>query len=164
MAKRIKTYLKFQRSERDKVSFVSYVRKENGSWKGCHESDDCKKKIVLADAGVAETLLENVLYNTTLVPMKECMGFVAISAEPVRFTAQIDTFIEDNKYAVEVRFGHKLIVYDPSSKQENRRSIDGIIQTLSRRIDIKEPERVICDFKESAETVLAYYKADHPEL
>lgn len=163
MAKRIKTYLKFQRSERDKVSFVSYVRKENGSWKGCHESDDCKKKIVLVDAGIAVTILDNVLYNTTLVPMKECMGFVAISAEPVKFQARIDTFIEDDKYAVEVRFGHKLIVYDPSSKQENRRSIDGIIQILSRRIDIKEPERVICDFKESAETVLAYYKADHPK-
>ena len=112
MSKRIKTYLKFQRSERDKVAFVSYVRKENGSWKGCHESDGCKKKIVLADAGVAETLLENVLYN----------------------------------------------------KLENRRSIDGIIQTLARRIDIKDQEQVIADFRESAEIVLAYWKADHPSV
>ena len=164
MAKRIKTYLKFQRSERDKVSFVSYVRKENGSWKGCHETDEHKKKIVLVDAKVAETLIENVLYNATLIPMHERDGFVAISAEPVRFTASVEMIIEDDKYVVEVKFGHKLIVYDPSSPMENRRSIDGIIQILSHRIDIKEPERVICDFKESAETVLAYYKADHPEL
>jgi hypothetical protein len=164
MSKRIKTYLKFQRSERDKVAFVSYVRKENGSWKGCHESDGCKKKIVLADAGVAETLLENVLYNTKLVPMKECMGFVAISAEPVKFAATIETIIDDTRYAVEVKFGHKLITYEPDSKLENRRSIDGIIQTLARRIDIKDPEQVIADFRESAEIVLAYWKADHPSV
>lgn len=161
MVKRIKTYLKFQRSERDKRYFVSYVRKENGSWKGCHESDACKKKIVLADAKVAQTLLENVLYSVTLVPMKECMGFVAISAVPVKFSATVETFIDDDRYAVDVKFGHKLITYDPSSPLENRRSIENIVETLRRRIDIKHPEQVIADFKESAETVLAYYKADH---
>ena len=164
MAKKIKTYLKFRRSERNGTSFVSYVRKENGSWKGCHESDGYKKKIVLADAALAAILLENVLYNTTLIPMKESMGFVAINAEPVKFQARINTIIDDDRYAVEVKFGHKLIVYEPASPMENRRSIDGIIKTLSHRIDIKDPERVICDFKESALTVLAYYKSDHPNL
>ncbi len=163
MSKKIKTYLKFQRSERDKTSFVAYVRKENGSWKGCHESDSCKKKIVLADSQVAQTLLENALYSTTLVPMKECMGFVAISAEPVRFTATVETFIDSERYEVEVRFGHKLITYDPSSSLENRRSISGIVRTLEHRIDIRRPEQVIADFREAAETVLAYYKADHPQ-
>ena len=163
MSKRIKTYLKFQRSERDKTSLVSYVRKEKGSWKGCHENEDYKKKIVLVDASTSLTMLENVLYDVTLVPMKQRDGFVAISAEPVRFPARIDTIIDDSRYAVEVRFGHKLIVYDPASPMDNRRSIDGIIQVLSRRIDIREPERVVSDFKEAAETVLAYYRADHPE-
>jgi len=162
MPKKIKTYLKFKRSERDMHAFVSYVRKENGSWKGCHESDECKKKVVLADNMLATTLLENVLYSAILVPMKECMGFVAISAQPVKFATTVETIIDDNRYAVEVKFGHKLLVYEPGSKHENRRSIDGIIQTLARRIDIKEPERVIHDFRESAETVLAYYRADHP--
>lgn len=161
MSKRIKTYLKFQRSERDKVSLVAYVQKENGSWKGCHESDKCKKKVVLADSQIAQTLLENVLYNATLIPMKERMGFVAISAEPVKFPATIETFIDDDgRYAVDVRFGHKLITYEPDSKLENRRSISGIIETLERRIDIKHPEQVIADFKEAAEIVFAYYKAD----
>ena len=163
MAKRIKTSLKFQRSDRDKVTFVSYVRKERGSWKGCHENEGCKKKIVLADIELAKGLLENVLYDTILVPMKECMGFVAISAEPVKFVARINTIIDDDKYMVEVKFGHKTIVFDPTSPMDNRRSIDGIIKTLLKRIDIKNPEQVICDFKESAEIVMAYYKADHPE-
>ncbi len=138
---------------------VAFVRKENGSWKGCHEHDTCKKKIVLADVGVAETLLENVLYNTVLVPMKERMGFVAISAEPVTFKANIGLAVNDGCYAVEVKFGHKKIVYDPASKMENRRSLEGVIQTLSRSVDIKDPDRVVEDFKEAAETVLAYYKA-----
>lgn len=163
MTKRIKTYLKFQRSERDNISLISYVRKDNGSWKGCHENDDCKKKIVLVDAELASTILENVLYSTVLVPMKERDGFVAINATPVKFSAQVESFIDDTRYAVEVKFGHKVIVYDPSSKLDNRRSIDGIAQTLMRRIDIKDPERVVMDFKDAAQTVLAYFKADHPE-
>ena len=161
MPKRIKTYLKFQRSERDKTTFVSYVRKENGSWKGCRENDEYKKKVVLADIGIAGTLVENVLYSAVLVPMKECMGFVAISAEPVKFTAKVEIVIEDERYAVDVRFGQKLITYEPASTMENRRSIDAIIQTLARRMDIRDAEQVIRDFKESAEIVLAYYKADN---
>ena len=162
MTKRIKTLLKFQKSDRDKMSFVAYVRKDkSGSWKGCRETDGNKKKIVLADKQVAETMMENVLYSTTLIPMKECMGFVAISAEPVRFTANINTIIDDDRYMVEVKFGNKTIVYDPSSSMENRRTIPGIIETLLHRIDIKHPDQVIEDFREAAEIVLAYYKADH---
>lgn len=163
MAKKIKTYLKFQRSNRDNVTFVAFVRKERGSWRGCHETDGCKKKIVLADIVLAETLLDGVLYSTHLVPMKERMGFVAISAEPVKFAARINTIVDDDKYVVEVKFGNKTIVFDPSSPLESHRSIDSVVKTLSKRIDIKNPEKVICDFKESAEIVSAYYRADHPE-
>ena len=87
MTKRIKTYLKFQRSECDKMTFVSYVRKDSkGSWKGCRESDGCKKKVVLADVAVSAILMENVLYDTVLIPMRERMGFIAINAKKISFS------------------------------------------------------------------------------
>ena len=160
MSKQIKTYLKFQRSDRNVNAFVSYVRKENGSWKGCRESDGCKKKVVLADNLLAATLLENVLYCAILVPMRECMGFVAISAEPVRFKARIESVISYERYAVYVKFGNKTITYDPESPLNMESSIDSIVATLRKRIDLRDTEHVVHDFKEAAETVLAYYRAD----
>ncbi len=164
MTKRIKTLLKFQKSEKDKVSLVSYVRKDkSGSWKGCRETDGNKKKVVLADKQIASTMLENVLYSVTLIPMKECMGFIAISAEPVKFAANINTIIDDNVYMVEVKFGNKTLVYDPTSNLENRRTISGIVNTILHRIDIKQPGQVSEDFREAAEIALAYYKSDYPE-
>ena len=80
MVKRIKTYLKFSKSEVN-GSPVGYVTKNKGSWKGCRDTDRCRKKIVLVDKILSKRILADTLYQVTLVPMIEHDGFVAVSAE-----------------------------------------------------------------------------------
>lgn len=156
MVKRIKTYLKFSKSEVN-GSPVGYVTKNKGSWKGCRDTDRCRKKIVLVDKILSKRILADTLYQVTLVPMIEHDGFVAVSAEIVQFDATVTTHTERGNLKVEVRFGNKNFIYDPSSHDRTRSDIGIIIGNLSKRLDIKNMDSVLADFIDSAELVRRTY-------
>ncbi|MCI6119449.1 MAG: hypothetical protein MR717_09250 [Prevotella sp.] len=147
---RVIVNIKFEK-HRDFGTLVGFTTRKNGSWMGCYSSDACKKKVVLPDKELSPALVEHVLYRTTLIPMKSKDGFVAINATPVKFNARIETISEkDGSWRIEVKFGHKRLVYDPSAKNNRHRSdIDVFTRTLSERVDIASLPMVIDDFMEA---------------
>ena len=61
MAQRIKTNIKFNKGLNGVESRIyGLVTKQNGSWRGCRETDDCKKKIVFVDPDAAKAALGEI--------------------------------------------------------------------------------------------------------
>lgn len=150
MAKKMIVNIKFTKNKMND-SLAGYVTKSNGSWKGCRSTEKCRMKIVLPGQEVKDTMMENVLYRTTIIPMREKDGFVAIKIEPVQFEARIETKFRGRQYSIEVRFGHKRLVYDPFDKRDNkcRKDIKVFLRTLESRPDIKDIAQVVEDFNEA---------------
>jgi len=151
MSQSIKTIIKFYKGLGGVESRIyGLVTKKNGSWRGCRETDECKRKIVFVDPSISKDIIPNALYSCSLVPMKNKDGFIAKSAQLVKFKAMIDTKITKKVCRVVVKFGNKEIVYDPSSKEKRQRDIKQIADKLRNRIDLIDANQVAEDFLNSA--------------
>lgn len=156
-SQRIKTNIKFKQNERG--AFYGFVTKnENGSWRGCKEDSNVKKKIVFVDKHEESGIIPNALYQVTLIPMTSDNGFIAINARLVQFVAKINTEVEEHTYRVTVQFGQKTIVYDPTSKDAKKNNIQTIANLLRNRVDLKSKDAVAEEFLDSACLLLSIYK------
>lgn len=138
-------YLKFYRNKKEN-KIVGFVRKRNGSWEGCHEEEDCKKKIVVLGIQV-KNIMEGVLYRANLIPMRSDQGFVCIKTRPVQFEADMETLFHKNgDYYVRIKFGNKQMVYDIKNKNPDSSQITRFVERLSHRTDIKNINKLVDDF------------------
>lgn len=160
---RIYTKLKFIRSEVSgaPVSFVSQNPK-SGRICGVRQDSEYPKKICIADKRLASQIILNALYDCTLIPMSDKNGYVVIAAEPVQFKAQVSTtYIKGNVYLVEVRFGNKIIRFDPfNGKKESVKDFKACKAVLEKRIDVEDIVQVVEDFERAANTVIALMEKD----
>ena len=156
----IRTKIKFSESKKDGATLVGYVtQNENGKFRGCRETDPVKKKVVIPDVVIAEGMMPNVLYDCRLKPMNSGAGFIAVEAEICKFQAVIDTQVSNNRFKVEVRFGGKVVIYDPQlGVDSSRKTVEGALAALEDRVDIQDKDRVISAFLSSANMVHALYK------
>lgn len=162
MSQRIKTNIKFSKGLGGVESrLYGLVTKTNGSWRGCRETDECKKKIVFVDPSIANDIIPNALYSCSLVPMKKEEGFIAKTAQLIKFKAVIETKINRSVCRVSVKFGNKQIVYDPNSKEKRYRDIKAIAEGLRKRIDIIDAHQVAEDFLDSACIVKRLYEQEN---
>lgn len=156
-SQRIKTNIKFKQNERG--AFYGFVTKnERGSWRGCNENSDARKKIVFVDEHEETDIITGALYQVTLIPMASGKGFIALNAKLVQFDAKINTEVEEHTYRVTVQFGQKTIVYDPTSKNTKKNNIQTIANLLRSRIDLKSKDAVAEEFLDSACLLLSIYK------
>ena len=159
MSQRIKTNIKFYKGLGGVESRIyGLVTKIQGSWRGCRETDDCKKKIVFVDPSISKDIVPNVLYSCSLVPMKKEEGFIVKSAQIVKFKAIIETKITKSIFRVSVKFGNKVFVYDPDSKEKRHKDIKTIAESLRKRIDILDANQTAEDFLNSACIVKRLYE------
>lgn len=160
---RIFTKLKFTKSEQTGaiVSFVSQNPK-TGQIRGVRQDDPYPKKICILDRALSSSVLLNTLYDATLVPMTSKDGFVAISITPVQFKAKIEvTVCPKALYKVEVKFGNKVILFDPmDGKRDSVKKLAECKRVLETRVDIKDLLQVVEDFEETAYSVIAKYEQD----
>lgn len=156
----IRTKIKFNRSTKNEETLVGYVTKnEKGVFRGCREDDQVKKKIVIPDEFLARGMKEGVLYDCELKPMKNGAGFIAVTANVTLFPAVVDTTVTNNRFKVEVKFGNKRIVFDPQYGNDPcRKTVNGVLEILNQREDIRDKEQVIDAFLRSANMVDALYK------
>lgn len=156
-SKTIKVYIKFQKglgNAEDRI--YGFVTKVNGSWKGCYETEK-KKKIVFVAQHIAQDIVPNVLYSCSLIPMREKHGFIAQSASVVKFRAVISTVCRKGTFMVNVKFGNKIFIYDPSSKEHRRNNIQAIAEKLKWRIDLENALCVAEEFVNAAFVVKRLY-------
>lgn len=157
MTQRIKTNIKFYKglnNAQDRL--YGFVTKSNGSWRGCRE-DVVKKKIVFVDPTIAADIIPNVLYSCSLLPMRNDEGFIVKSASIIKFTGMISTTCRKNVFLVKVKFGNKIIIYDPSSTEIRKRDIKAIADMLRNRVDLENAHGVAEDFISSACIVKRLY-------
>lgn len=158
MAQKIKTNIKFYQGLGDVADkLYGFVTKSNGSWKGCRVTED-KKKIVLVDVSIAKDIVPNMLYSCSLTEMLNGDGFIAKSASMVKFKATISTTYRNNSYLVRVRFGNKIIIYDPASKERRKRNIQSIADAIRQRLDLEDPSQVAEDFINDACMIKRLYE------
>ena len=157
------TKLKFIRSEVSgaPVSFVSQNPK-TGRICGVRQESEYPKKICIVDKLLAPQIIMNALYDCTLIPMDERNGYVVIVAEPVQFKANVtSTYIKNNIYLVEVKFGNKTIRFDPfNGKKESVKSLAACKSVLEKRIDVKDLMQVVEDFERAANNILRLLDKD----
>ena len=158
MEQKIKTIIKFQRGTEgiNKGKIFGFVTKQNGHWRGCRSTDECKKKIVLIGPKVPKQLLMNTPYNVTLEPMFSENGFIAISATPIKFDGKIITKVNKGEFKVICKFGMKTIMYDPTSNNKKHTCINDIANIIRHRVDLP-PQQVAEDFVDSACLVKSMY-------
>lgn len=161
--KRVYTKLKFVKSDKTGayVSFVSQNTK-TGRICGVRQDSEYPKKICVLDKEVARDVLLNVLYDATLIPMSEKNGYVVIEISPVQFQATIETtYVPKAVYAVEVKFGNKVIRFDPMrGVKDTCKTIAGCKSILEKRVDIMNVTQVVDDFVEAATNLLKRYESD----
>lgn len=161
--KRVHTKLKFIKSDQTGayVSFVSQNPK-TGRICGVRQDSEYPKKICILDKKLMCDVLLNVLYDATLIPMAEKNGYIVIDVTPVQFKATIETtYVPKAVYVVEVKFGNKVIRFDPmDGRKETIRTIDGCKGMLERRVDIKDITHVVDDFVEAATDIMRKFKND----
>lgn len=94
--------------------------------------------------------------------MAEKNGYIVIDVTPVQFKATIETtYVPKAIYVVEVKFGNKVIRFDPmDGRKETIRTIDGCKGMLERRVDIKDITQVVDDFVEAATDIMRKFKND----
>lgn len=160
---RVYTKLKFLKSEQTGaiISFVSQNPK-TGRICGVRQDSEYPKKICIVDKVLANEILLNVLYDCTLVPMAECNGYVVIAAEPVQFKAFVSTtYIKNNIYLVEVKFGNKTIRFDPfNGRKESIKHLSACKAILEKRVDVKDLIQVVEDFEKAANNIVDLMEAD----
>lgn len=150
MTQIIKTNIKFKENERG--IFQGFVTKNKcGSWRGCREDDSVSKKIVLLDPRqVTIPIKENTLYQCSLIPMRNDGGYIVIYAKQVQFVARTETIAHNNVYRVIVKFGNKVVIYDPTSKLERQNNIQAIANFLRNREDLRYANAVAEEFLDCA--------------
>lgn len=161
---KIKTKLKFVKSDRTGswVGFVS-INTKNGCVKGVREDAKEPKKVCVVTHELAPIIEPGVLYDVELIPMKNAnAGYIVIKAEPHAFEARISsTVVKNAVYVVEVKFGNKTIIFDPlDGRKDSVRTIDGVIEVLQYRKDIKDLLQVIDDFQKAANCVMTAFEND----
>ena len=141
----IRTKIKFKRSTKDNVTLVGYVTKnDKGVYMGCREDAPVKKKVVIPDSILANSIVENALYDCGLKSMKNGNGFIAVEIELCLFPAVVDTVVTSNRFKVTVKFGNKSIIYDPQYGQDDsRKTVEGALKALKERNDIRDKDQVI---------------------
>lgn len=161
--KRVHTKLKFIKSDQTGayVSFVSQNPK-TGRICGVRQDSEYPKKICILDKKLMCDVLLNVLYDATLIPMSEKNGYVVIEVTPVQFKATIEvTYVPKAIYVVEVKFGNKVIRFDPKDgRKDSIRSIEGCKSILEKRVDIKDITQVVEDFVDAATDIACKFKND----
>lgn len=161
MSQRIKTNIKFYKGLGGVESrLYGLVTKIQGSWRGCRETDECKKKIVFIDPSISSDIVPNALYSCSLIPMRKEEGFIAKSVQLVKFKAIIDTKISKSTYRVSVKFGNKVITYEPGHKEKRYNDLKAIADGLRKRIDIVDANQVAEDFLDSACIVKRLYEQE----
>lgn len=157
---KIKTNIKFKQNE--KGAFYGFVTKnDKGSWRGCHENSSAKKKIVFINKYEDKGIIPNALYQVFLIPMNSGTGFIALEPKLLQFTAKIETEVDKNIYRVTVKFGHKEIIYDPSSNDKRVNDIQHIVNLLRSRHDLEYKEAVADEFVDCACLLLSIYKKEN---
>ena len=155
----ISTFIKFSYDENTKT-FLAFVRKKTKEklWIGCRERENCKKKVVVPSGQLVELVIPDVLYKAELIPMKNDKGFIATKIEIVKFPAGIETTIKPNRFKAEIKFGNKVVIYDPQKgRQENRRFLPKVMDILKARVDIEDKENALEQFYNAATLVSMYY-------
>lgn len=161
---RIKTKLKFKKSDRTEswVGFVS-VNTKTGYIRGVREDADEPKKVCVVTHDLAPIIEPGVLYDVQMIPMRnKNAGYIVVAAKPHAFEAKISTTVVKHAvYMVEIRFGNKVIIFDPKDgKKESIRTIDGVLKYLEHREDIKDIVQVLDNVRRAANAVLTAFKND----
>lgn len=155
---RIKTNIKFYKGLQNvEDQIYGFVTKVNGGWRGCRDTEE-KKKIVFVDNKIVNDIVPNMLYSCSLIPMRNSGGFIAMSATPIRFKGVITTTCNKKAYQVKVKFGNKMIIYDPSSSQKRKRDIKSIANNLRNRFDLENAQMVAEDFINNACIIKRLYE------
>lgn len=158
MIRVIKTNIKFYKGlDNVEDRLYGFVTKSNGSWKGCRESEP-KKKIVFVGSSVTDNIIPNALYQCSLVPMVNKDGFIATSATLIKFQGTIITTCKKGIFVVKIKFGNKMLIYDPASKERRRRDIQGIANNLRNRHDLENSQDIAEEFISSACIIKRLYE------
>ena len=159
----IHTLLKFTKSQQSD-QLVSYVSANpvTGQIKGVRGDSKYPHVIVVCSPSVTPVILPNVLYKVTLVPMNKSRGYVCVSAEPQQFIATVNIEYEPReKYNIIVSFGNKTMLYDPlMGRKSTVLTIQGFIDTLQRRLDIKNIDSVLAEVSLAASALNKRMKKD----
>ena len=151
MEKNIYTNIKFAPHSKT-GALVGFISKADGRWRGVREDSNCPKIIVLIDTDLKKRVQGNALYKCKLVPMTGKLGYVAVSASPVLFSANVEVEMLARSFRVNVVFGNEKIVYD--SELDNFSSALG---ELEKKNIIKNLGEVIEEFKKCVNYTIAQY-------
>lgn len=160
---RVKTKLKFTKSDKT-GAYVAFVSQNTVTKRvmGVRPDSDCPKKICIIDKDLAHQIIPGVLYDATLIPMKEKNGYIAIEITPVSFDATFETsYVPKAVYRIEVKFGNQTILFDPKDgKKDSVRTVKGVRDILEGRLDIKNLSQVIDEFMVTSEALLERFEKD----
>lgn len=156
MLKTINTNLKFAKhSVSGKV--VSFISKKDGVWKGVRETFEGPKIIVLLDIELAKKVEEQVIYKCKLIPMSNKLGYIAVSASPLQYTAKVSIEYLPKTFKVNVRFGNQTVVYDPNSKKEKFNSFECVSHYLESLPNIANIGETIDNLRNNINIAKAQY-------
>jgi hypothetical protein len=162
-AVKIRTKLKFKKSQQT-GTYIGFVSKDFKSKKllGVRQESELPKKIVLVDKKLANTVIENLLYDAAIIPMKEKDGYIAVRICPVAFQATLETiYVPKTIYRIEIKFGGKTIIFDPVDGDRNSiRTVSGVREILEKRMDIANLQQVVDEFNEAASNLMKQYEKD----
>ena len=155
----LKVYLKF-RKRKENGQLYGFIRREsNGNWKGCEESYQGGKRIVLLAKELIPIALEDVLYQARIIPMDNGKpGFIATNLKVVKFKAEIETILRPDGFKLLVKFGNRVFKYDPNGKRRNERSASAIAELIRHRLDIDNAQEVADRFENEVYLTTQKYK------
>lgn len=160
---RVYTKLKFTYSE-ESGALVGFVSQNpvTGRICGVRQDSDYPKKICIVDRELTKGLLTNVLYDCTLIPMNHKNGYVVVEAAVTQFKARVtSTYIKGCIYLVEVKFGNKVIRFDPhNATKKSVKDKDACKAVILERVDIKDVMQVAEDFERAAKKILKLMECD----
>ena len=137
-----KSQLKFARSE-ETGELIGFVSRHSKTRKlmGVREDSRFGKQICVLSEDLKGTLEPNILYSVE---------------------AHVETVIVPKTlYQVTVTFGNKKIFFDPKDgKSVMSRTIDGVLEILKGRKDIKYKEGVITDYLNQARALVRRMESD----
>lgn len=146
----ITTNIKFQQEGTGtSTRLLGFVTKVNGSWRGCREDVELKK-IVFPAPYLQSSIVPGALYRCGLANMDNNKGFIAVSAKIVQFEATISTIVNPDENKVVVKYGNRVVVYNPASSDERENNIQTIANKLRSRIDLANSCQVAEDFIDAA--------------
>lgn len=155
--------LKFTKSKEtgEIIGFVSRTPKTR-KLNGVFEDSPFGKKICVLSEELKGTIKTGIPYKVQLKPMHNGNGYVVIAAEPATFEAEVRINVVPRAiYQVCVTFGNKTIYFDPKDgKTKSSRTYGGALKVITSRTDIKDPEKVIEEFKAAAHELIRLMEQD----